>query len=157
MNMMPIWNVKLNLWPLSYVQYNVYMITIVLMSIYILWYQKKGRILSSSLGSALSRVFFFLFLNGFSICSASEHLIMLQYSVSKARKMHLEYSSVYINSNENKYPDGTQIQKMFGYIFMCLHFANKSSFLFHLIFFWLFFFLCYHYVWIAQECSIYSM
>lgn len=61
---------------------------------------KKGRILSSSLGSALSRVFFFLFLNGFSICSASEHLIMLQYSVSKARKMHLEYSSVYINSNE---------------------------------------------------------
>lgn len=118
---------------------------------------KKGRILSCSLGSALSRVFFFLFLNGFSICSASEHLIMLQYSVSKARKMHLEYSSVYINSNENKYPDGTQIQKMFGYIFMCLHFANKSSFLFHLIFFWLFFFLCYHYVWIAQECSIYSM
>lgn len=43
MNMMPIWNVKLNLWPLSYVQYNVYMITIVLMSIYILWYQKKAE------------------------------------------------------------------------------------------------------------------
>lgn len=151
MNMMPICNVKLNLWPLLYVQYNVYMVTIVLMSIYILWYQKKADFLSSSLGSALSRVFFFLFSNDFSICSASERLIMLRYSVSKAKKMQLEYSSVYINSNENKYPDGTQIQKMFGYIFMCLHFANKSSFLFHLIFFWLFFFLCYHYMWISPR------
>ena len=31
--------------------------------------------------------------------------------------MQLEYISVYINEME-KYPDGTQIQMIFGYIFM---------------------------------------
>lgn len=157
MNMMPIWNVKLNLWPLSYVQYNVYMITIVLMSIYILWYQKKAEFYPPHWDQLYRGFSFSCFwmilvsavLVSISLCSSTLY--------PKPKKMHLEYSSVYINSNENKYPDGTQIQKMFGYIFMCLHFANKSSFLFHLIFFWLFFFLCYHYVWIAQECSIYSM
>lgn len=71
--------------------------------------KKKAEFLSFTLGSALSTFCFSSFSQDFMIYGTSERLVMLQYSVFKAKNMQLEYRRVYRHHNGNKYPDGTQI------------------------------------------------